>query len=198
MTGEEGFFSWIHLSDWHEGKPEPLMTYDRTKLLAALKQDVEQRRTLDSRLERVDAIIFSGDIAWSGQKVQFDRAASTLIQPILRILGGTPCLILAPGNHDLDREIAANTELTEDAQINWSKTLQNNSHDGYKKIGHLLTDKASSSYALSPFKKFYDFSKELRFEYDVDKTVKVVRICKGDNSHTLGIATINSALCMLK
>lgn len=195
MNRPEGTFNWIHLSDWHEGKPAPLLSYDRQKLLKELKRDIERRRSIDPRLETIDAIIISGDIAWSGQNTQFAEAKRTLLDPIRSIVGLNSIIVLAPGNHDLDRKSVLNGEITEDIQLEWCRILENGSPDGYKKIGGLLRDPESKSFIISPFENFYSFSSSQGFPYDHRSTVNAAYISKQGHERAVGIVAVNTALC---
>lgn len=92
--------TWLHLSDWHQRLGE----FDRQVVLDSLLADIRNRTKISSSLERVDLIIFSGDIANTGKKEEYDAAASYLLDPILESTGvSRDRLFFVPGNHDLDR-----------------------------------------------------------------------------------------------
>jgi len=93
--------SWLHLSDWHhKGGPD----WDRSVVLEKLLDRVERRAEIAPELAALDFIVFSGDLAFSGTKDQFDAAWSQLLEPVLQRTG-VPVnrLFIVPGNHDLER-----------------------------------------------------------------------------------------------
>ena len=93
--------TWIHLSDWHQGKPQ----FDRTVVLDGLIKDIGQRERIGTQLKQVDFIVFSGDLAFSGKEGEYEAAKINLFKPVLEATGLTPeRLFIVPGNHDLDRE----------------------------------------------------------------------------------------------
>lgn len=91
---------WLHLSDWHQKGAD----FDREQVRDALIKDLAHRARIDERLENIDFIIFSGDLAWSGAKAEYDMAAQVLLDPVLEVTGvRKERLFLVPGNHDLSR-----------------------------------------------------------------------------------------------
>ena len=90
--------SWLHLSDFHF---KALERWERRKTLQALLRHVENLR--DNGL-RPDFVFVTGDVAFSGQRKEYDQAvlffaklAETLeLEPRERFF-------FVPGNHDVDR-----------------------------------------------------------------------------------------------
>jgi DNA repair exonuclease SbcCD nuclease subunit len=74
-----GGLTWLHLSDWHQGGKE----FDRQVVLKALLKDIRERKNINPGLDKVDFIIFSGDVAFSGKSDQYQAAQSQFFQPIL-------------------------------------------------------------------------------------------------------------------
>lgn len=53
-----------------------------------------------------DAAVISGDLAATGQPVEFDRVQELLIQPLLEALAlPVSKVVIVPGNHDIDRNL---------------------------------------------------------------------------------------------
>jgi DNA repair exonuclease SbcCD nuclease subunit len=71
MTG----ITWLHLSDWHEGRPAGAGC-DRERVFQELIKDIKSRTSIDKRLETIDFIVFSGDVAFSGKQEQYEREQS--------------------------------------------------------------------------------------------------------------------------
>jgi len=91
---------WLHLSDWHQRGPD----FDRSVVRDALIDDLRQRSDLSPALKNIDFIIFSGDLAFSGVKPEFDAASREFLTPVLEATRvPKDRVFLVPGNHDLDR-----------------------------------------------------------------------------------------------
>jgi len=96
MTG----LTWLHLSDWHQSK----MDFDRKIVLDALLDDIKKRAAIDTNLEHIDFIVFSGDVAFGGKSEEYETVKNNLFEPILRECNlKSEKLFIVPGNHDLDR-----------------------------------------------------------------------------------------------
>lgn len=176
-------FTWLHLSDWHQGLPD----FDRSVLLKRMLDDISDRRKHDPRLENIDLVIFSGDIAYSGQQTEYTAAQNDLIEPIKRLLDKDTSFIFAPGNHDLDRKKIA------DIPSEWDKVILSRDSERQKKIGDLLYDKKKVGMVLAPFDNFYSFSADNDCRYSERDLVYSKTFKKGQV--TVGIATINTAIC---
>lgn len=104
MTG----ITWLHLSDWHEGIEQyrrDLINCDRGIVLNELIKDIQERTKISPNLAQIDFIVFSGDVAFSGQKQQYEDARSKFFDSVLKATGcRRNCLFIVPGNHDLDRD----------------------------------------------------------------------------------------------
>ena len=134
-------FTWLHLSDWHQGDEE----FDRQVVLEALLKDIRERAKINPSLERVDFIVFSGDVAFSGKPDQYQAAQSQLFQPVLDECDlDTSRLFIVPGNHDLD---------IDEFQMLPSELLKPLASD--KQVQRWLTDRRKKSRLLEPFQAFY-------------------------------------------
>ncbi|KMS75523.1 hypothetical protein ACM01_09060 [Streptomyces viridochromogenes] len=86
----------VHISDLHAREG---WEADQSKLLRAFLKDV---RDFHERTP-VDAVIFSGDLAFSARPEQFAFAREALLDPLQELLGlDRDRMLLAPGNHDVD------------------------------------------------------------------------------------------------
>jgi tetratricopeptide (TPR) repeat protein len=93
--------TWLHLSDWHQKGED----FDRRVVRDALIEDIKNRYSIHKDLEKVDFILFSGDLAFSGKKEEYQAAETHLIEPVLKATGlDKSHLFIVPGNHDLDRD----------------------------------------------------------------------------------------------
>lgn len=96
--------TWIHLSDWHQQGKD----FDREVVRDKLMEDIRGRAAIAAELERVDFIIFSGDVAYHGRTEEYGSAIEHFFDPLLDATGlgeaGRERLFIVPGNHDLDRD----------------------------------------------------------------------------------------------
>lgn len=101
----------MHLSDIHF-RPAAAIGHDPDYALREdLKRDVA---TLVSSRGAIDAILVTGDIAFSGAKAEYDEASQWL--DALADVVGCPqeMVYVCPGNHDIDREFIRKNGLIED------------------------------------------------------------------------------------
>lgn len=91
--------TWLHLSDWHQIGKE----LDREVVRDALIQDIKGRERINSDLGKIDFVVFSGDVAYSGKTEQYTAAREHLFEPLLEATQvDKQHLVLVPGNHDID------------------------------------------------------------------------------------------------
>lgn len=171
--------NWLHLSDWHQRGRE----FDRSKVAKRLLADIAERaQKIDSQLENIDFVVFSGDIAFSGQKEEFELANQQLIKPLRDQLGPNVPIYFVPGNHDITRSEFSKIP-TEWAQI---LSSENNTD-----IEQLLQDPLKVATLNKPLKNFYDFAEQQNCKYDSSKLHRVDVIQKGGIS--IGIVCLNTA-----
>ena len=142
MTG----VTWLHLSDWHQKGKD----FDRKVVLRALIKDIKERKEISSDLEKIDFVIFSGDVAFRGKPEEYQAAKEQFFQPLLEACGlGPKQLFIVPGNHDLDRD---KFKLLPSGL---PKTLSTE-----KEVQDWLTDDGNRSLVLKPFEEFASFVRE--------------------------------------
>ncbi len=71
-------FSWLHLSDWHQGGPD----FDRQVVRDKLLDDIAERAAIAPELGSIQLVIFSGDLAFGGQEKEYSAAKANLLEPI--------------------------------------------------------------------------------------------------------------------
>lgn len=123
--GERNIFSWIHLSDLHFGHGDKSYGWDQTKVLSQLTRDIENAINKWPELPRPQAIMITGDIAYSGASLGQDeyKKASKFLKELLKILGlTTEDVFIVPGNHDVQRSVAP--ELVDRVRQNHSELDQ--------------------------------------------------------------------------
>jgi phosphohistidine swiveling domain-containing protein/predicted phosphodiesterase len=95
--------TWLHLSDWHQAEYD----FDRKVVCDALINDIQQRtKRISHSLDKVDFVVFSGDLANSGNPKEYEAAKKYLLEPVLRAVNVNPeRLFIVPGNHDLRQNV---------------------------------------------------------------------------------------------
>ncbi len=90
--------TWLHISDLHCGMK------DHGYWASAKKALIDDIKRVGEKLGPIDAIIFTGDLAFSGEKAQYDDVDHVLAL-IIEALGQSkkPEVLAVPGNHDLKR-----------------------------------------------------------------------------------------------
>jgi tetratricopeptide (TPR) repeat protein/predicted phosphodiesterase len=172
MTG----LAWLHLSDWHQKGSE----FDRQVVFSALLKDIRDRTKINPELEKINFVVFSGDVAFSGKPEEYQAAKEQFFQPILNELGLKPKqLFIVPGNHDLDRDEfrLLPRELT--------KPLVSE-----RDVQKWLTDDRGRSRLLEPFQAFASFVREYTGQEPPDY-VNVRRIKIGKKE--IALLGLNSA-----
>jgi 3',5'-cyclic AMP phosphodiesterase CpdA len=102
----ETLFAWIHLSDIHMGHGGAGHIEDQRLVLAMLCDDIV-RLMGTGRVPRPDAILVTGDIAFSGNCVsntEYERAAEWLRRMGTSAGLGSESIFVIPGNHDVQRQ----------------------------------------------------------------------------------------------
>ncbi|MFZ2472394.1 MAG: tetratricopeptide repeat protein [Methanothrix sp.] len=138
--------TWLHLSDWHQKGKD----FDRKIVLRALLKDIRERVKISPDLEKIDFVVFSGDVAFGGKTEEYQAAKEQFFLPLLEACGVEPKqLFIVPGNHDLDRDEFR--RLPHDL----TKPLSTE-----KEVQDWLTDDRNRSRLLEPFSAFASFVRE--------------------------------------
>ncbi|WP_181970468.1 metallophosphoesterase [Kitasatospora xanthocidica] len=77
-----------------------------TELKRYIENLVRHLRESAGASGRPDFVVFTGDIAYSGQSKEYDSVSEHLIAPLRDLLGDDVPLLFVPGNHDMDRDEA--------------------------------------------------------------------------------------------
>jgi predicted MPP superfamily phosphohydrolase len=92
---------YVHLSDIHFGQEKGGRIVTNNDVKAQLLRDARDTIQL-TRNKKADGIIVSGDIAYSGNKSEYDSAGSWLDQLAAEVKCAKTAVQLVPGNHDID------------------------------------------------------------------------------------------------
>ncbi|VFM96468.1 MAG: Calcineurin-like phosphoesterase [Candidatus Kentron sp. G] len=134
--------NWLHLSDWHQKD----RNFDQETIRDALIDDIKERKDIDPGLERVDFVVFSGDLAQNGEATEFKAARKQLLEPVLDALGlNSERLFVIPGNHDFPRALIAG--LPDELRRPPDESL----------VKRYLAGETLRKTALEPFRDYRDF-----------------------------------------
>jgi 3',5'-cyclic AMP phosphodiesterase CpdA len=69
--------TWLHLSDLHQRETD----FDRVVVRDALLKDIQGRASINPNLAKIDFLVFSGDVAFSGQPEEYNIAREYFLIP---------------------------------------------------------------------------------------------------------------------
>ena len=138
--------TWLHLSDWHQRGKD----FDRTVVRNKLIDDISDRKHIHPDLAKIDFIIFSGDVAFSGQAEEYQVALKELFTPLLKATGlNKTKLFFVPGNHDLDRE-----------ELQYVPDTIKQPFTSEKQVKACLEDDKNRDRLMRPFTAYINFVRE--------------------------------------
>ncbi len=149
----------VHLSDIHFTGSSGTSVHD---LDAEVRNELlRDAATVTMNLGGATGVLVTGDIAFSGQRAEYERAGSWLLDFCRAIGCPTESVWVVPGNHDVDRKIA-------DSKV--TKTLHESirSKQGHtldKELREILTDDQSAKALLAPIAEYNAFA--ARFQCSV-------------------------------
>lgn len=153
----------IHLSDIHFSGIIPKSNHD---------PDDEIRRELRNDLNKlkafleINAILVSGDIAYSGKLGEF-RIAESWLQSIAQELDlDKNSILVTPGNHDIDRSIISNDPEISKIHAKIRKSNGSQASDGT--LAKLLSNKSESKLLLKSMKAYNSFASQYQCSVTAD------------------------------
>jgi len=96
MTTPAARLTWLHFSDFHL---RVSLGWAQDQVLSSLLRDVEQRYAAASV---PDLLFFTGDIAFSGKKEEYERAEDFIRKVAAAVRLPMERVFVIPGNHDID------------------------------------------------------------------------------------------------
>lgn len=95
--------TWLHITDLHIGQRGTPTLWQNVK--DQFFKDLQRLSKLLPDGLNLDLILFTGDLAFSGEKQQYDELNRFLIELYQKLnqLGCNPAFLAVPGNHDLTR-----------------------------------------------------------------------------------------------
>ena len=145
----------VHLSDIHFGSRNGLIGFDpdealRTELVRDLKH------LLDNAGGSADAIVVSGDIAYSGKREEYEHASRWLDVLCEACECHQDAVYVCPGNHDVDQQVVSQNPLLRDAQQAVRSAKDNLGRN--RALRERLTDASAQALFYSPLSEFNEFA----------------------------------------
>lgn len=104
-------FTWLHLSDIHFGQGREHKQATQEFVMLGIPEAIERvRKEHPESLRSIDAVLVTGDIAFSGQETQYERALDWLRDASRACGVGLDRVFAVPGNHDVDMKPNATTD----------------------------------------------------------------------------------------
>jgi tetratricopeptide (TPR) repeat protein/predicted phosphodiesterase len=104
MPRDDVLFTWIHVSDLHFGHGGAEHGYDQRLVLEELREDAA-KLLQEEGLTPPDAVLVTGDVAFSGTDEQYEQAKHWLEKLVEKVGLGLDRVLVVPGNHDVDRRV---------------------------------------------------------------------------------------------
>ena len=170
---------WLHISDVHECNRDG---YHRTSMFEAIVAAVKEREP------KPDFVFFTGDLAFSGSKPEYELLRDRFLNPLRGALPDGCPIFTVPGNHDVSRKRVVNprTWIGNEAERN---TFQKVDQDGRQKRVDAI---------LPRFEAYREIEQELSAWDDDWLASETGAVCvkREAAGHKLAIVGINTAwLC---
>lgn len=142
----------VHLSDIHFAGWSGTSVHD---LDAEVRNELlRDAAVVTKELGGATGVLVTGDIAFSGQRTEYDRAASWLLEFCRAIGCPDESVWVVPGNHDVDRKIAS-SKVTKTLHES-IRTKQGPALD--KELREILTDENSANALFAPLAEYNTFA----------------------------------------
>lgn len=77
--------------------------FSRSRVIEAMLDDIKDRSKIDPHFEQIQAVFFTGDLAYHGYEKEYELARKEFVDPLIERLDiGNERLFFAPGNHDIN------------------------------------------------------------------------------------------------
>lgn len=153
----------VHLSDVHFTGSSGTSVYD---LDSEVRNEIlRDAATVTKELGGATGVLVTGDIAFSGQRTEYERAASWLLEFCRAIGCPDESVWVVPGNHDVDRKVA-NSKVTKTLHES-VRAKQGPALD--KELREILTDVNSANALLAPLAEYNIFAARFQCSISAEK-----------------------------
>ena len=176
--------TYVHVSDIHFGQERGTEVYVHDDVKQCLIADVAEVMTA-AGIERMNGVIVTGDVAFSGKKSEYDLAAQWLDR-LTEVIGCEETdVIVVPGNHDVDRgRISAGAALM----------LAQVAEGGNDMLDRFLADTGDRELLYAKLDDYRDFAEGYGCPLESDGGVAVNRKVEIAPGRFLRFVGLNSAL----
>jgi predicted phosphodiesterase len=167
----------LHLSDLHMGAHA---ASEQTMLVNAMLVDVAELHCD----KKFDLVVFTGDLAGTGEPDEFRQATELLLDPLCeRLELARDRVVLVPGNHDIDRNSIFG--LLEPGLLGMSSTLD---------VDRLVSTPAEMQQAIERLKNWNEFREWFYLDFPLQNLNELAAVRKIEIAgNSVGIALLNSA-----
>jgi calcineurin-like phosphoesterase family protein len=142
-------FTWVHVSDLHMGAGSEHHRLDCKLITSALLRDVQAQG------RRCDALFFTGDLAFSAARRQFDDLRAWLEQLVACLGVEREQVHVVPGNHDVRRAadpvtLALHEQARARSELDWLLSDARSNRQLKRKFRHYLAFRAALYGEASP------------------------------------------------
>ena len=176
--------TYVHLSDIHFGQEKGAEIYVHNDVKECLIADVAMLQE-GTGIERMEGVIVTGDVAFSGKKKEYDSAAQWLDRLTQAIGCEKTDVIVVPGNHDIDRD-----RITPPAKLMLSHLHEGGTHE----LERFLVDPKATEILYDKFNDYRAFAEGYGCPLLSDGGVAVTRQVAISPGRTLRFVGLNSAL----
>ena len=159
----ENGLTFIHLSDIHFNK-NSCDNYDLDDdLRNEMLEDIKRESDI---LDKISGILISGDIAFSGNKIEYENAEKFLLKLCQILDVSETSIYCVPGNHDVDQDKIKNSHSLKNAQSSIEE-----SQDIDDEIAGYMRDPGFKTQMYSPLHEYNNFSAKFNCNIDADKQI---------------------------
>lgn len=180
--------AFIHLSDIHFGQEKGTDLYINNDVKEAVIEDC-RNQIHDLMLDRVEGLLITGDLAYSGKPTEYEDAHAWLDRLTAAVNCVRTAVRIVPGNHDIDRD-----EISESI----SDMLDAIEQKGEDKLLAYLKSEHDRNALLRRFEGYRLFAESYDCSLDTDGGWAGDHVVELDNGRRLRIVGVNSALTCRK
>jgi predicted MPP superfamily phosphohydrolase len=182
--------AWLHLSDLHlRGKETSVQREIFGKMLADIKTQLKKEEL------NLDAVFFTGDVAFSGQGEQYTQAIGWFDEVLeaCGLAGQRNRFFIVPGNHDVNRNAVEEPGFVLDQYEAFARALLE--PEDYEDINKFLGDDEHKKWAFKKFEGFAGFVDDffpgegIKFDHNRYYSVRPIE----KDGHTVVVLGLNSA-----
>jgi hypothetical protein len=178
----------VHLSDIHFRKGHSGDLHDKDQ---AVRHELEiGLRQVRAQMPRLDGILITGDIAYSGKKEEFEYAKGW-IERIRELLGCDKAgVMVTPGNHDIDRDLVP---LRGEVDALHQSIRKGSDIDAYDQaLAEVMRDAVKGNALMKPLAAYNDFAEEYgcRITRDTPYWERAFPLTDGSSFLIRGLTTV--------